>query len=531
MLQRLRASMIGLVAAGLAAWIAMSSASAIVLQGQFGTHDPSRIIKCNGRYYVYATGANIQMRYSVDLVHWSNGQSVLAANDSANGVPQWARNASPGNTGNVCWAPDIVYFGGLYHLYWSFSTFGSPNSVIGLMTNPTLDPGDASYHWTDQGMIVQSSTSTAGPNCIDPAPVYDSGGNLWLVYGSYNGYGIGLTRLDNTTGLRLSPASAIYHLASSNIEASYILPHGSYYYLFYNAGTCCAGANSTYHIMMGRSASITGPYLDKAGKNLLSGGGTLFLASAGNKIGPGHMGVYNDGTIERFTYHLESDGTNYGASTLNLQTLLWGSDGWPVAGYELPGGTYKIISKSSGLALTVHDSGTADGAALDQSAYTGSAFQKWYVMNTVGGTPQTGLDGYCRITSAGSGKVVDLYNCNTGNGTAIDQYPWFNNNCQRWLIEQTTDGYWRLVSRGGGGAINVPDSSTLPGTLLNEWAWSGGDNQQWSFVAPDAPAAALAIAAGMSIVNRNNAATLDAVASGRVDLLDAVRLLRQSVGL
>lgn len=530
-----RKRLLSLGGVALAAFMAASPATSIVLQGQFGTHDPSRIIPCNGRYYVYATGANIQMRYSDDLVHWSNGQSVLATSDSVNGVPQWARNASPGNTGNVCWAPDVIYFGGLYHMYWSFSTFGSPNSVIGLLTNPTLDPAAANYHWTDQGVVVQSSTSTTGPNCIDPAPLFDNSGNLWLVYGSYNNYGIGLTRLDNTTGLRLSPTSTVYRLASGNIEASYILFHGTSYYLFYNAGTCCAGANSTYHIMMGRSTSITGPYVDKAGKNLLSGGGTTFLATSGNKIGPGHMGVYNDGTIERFTYHLESDGTNYGASTLNLQTLLWGADGWPVTGYELPSGTYKIVSKSSGLAMGVHDNSAADGAALDQNAYTGSAFQHWTVAPTTGGTAQTGHDGYYRITSAGSGKVVDLYYCLSADGTAIDQYPWFNNNCQRWLIEQATDGYWRLVSRGGGGAISVPGGTTTPGTLLTELAWNGGDNQQWSFVAPNAPAAALAIAAGISNASRIDAATLDAektgASAGRVDLPDAVRLLRQSVGL
>ena len=37
---------------------------------------------------------------------------------------------------------------------------------------------------------------------------------------------------------------------------------------------------------------ITGPYLDKEGKDMLAGGGTLLLDTDGDFIGPGHPGVY-----------------------------------------------------------------------------------------------------------------------------------------------------------------------------------------------------------------------------------------------
>ncbi len=58
-----------------------------------------------------------------------------------------------------CWAPDISYFNGLYYLYYACSTFGSNHSVIGLATNPTLDPAAPNYKWEDQGLVLKSVSS------------------------------------------------------------------------------------------------------------------------------------------------------------------------------------------------------------------------------------------------------------------------------------------------------------------------------------------------------------------------------------
>lgn len=303
-------------------------AAILPLTGDFSLRDPSRIVRCHGRYYVYATGHNIQMYSSKDLLHWVKGQDVLANSDRLDGVPQWARDAVPGNGSSIVWAPDLLYFHRLYHLYYAFSTFGSASSVIGLVTSPTLDPADRNYRWTDAGLVVRSDPGP-GCNAIDPCPIYDRAGGLWLSYGSYNHFGIGLVQLNWSTGLRETPNTPVILLATGDIEASYLYFHCGYYYLFYNIGSCCKGASSTYHVLMGRSSRISGPYIDRSGISLLDSGGSPFLAALSDKIGPGHVGIYRDRRREYLSYFFEWDGPNYGRSSLNIQSMIWEKDGWP----------------------------------------------------------------------------------------------------------------------------------------------------------------------------------------------------------
>ena len=104
----------------------------------------------------------------------------------------------PGFTG-LFWAPDVLYFNNQYHLWYAVSTFGSQVSAIGLVTNPTLDPTDPAYKWTDQGPVIQS-TNGSPYNTIDPSFTWDASGNLWMAFGSYWN-GIYLVQLNATTGL------------------------------------------------------------------------------------------------------------------------------------------------------------------------------------------------------------------------------------------------------------------------------------------------------------------------------------------
>jgi arabinan endo-1,5-alpha-L-arabinosidase len=180
-------------------------------------------------------------------------------------------------------------------------------------------------------MVVRTQDGD-GYNAIDPAVFHDNDGSLWLSFGSFWS-GTKLIQLDPQTGKRIAPDSKLYSTAyNESIEASYLCRHEDYYYLFVNWGTCCRGTNSTYNIRIGRSKTVTGPYLDKAGVEMLHKGGSVFLGTTnGPLIGPGHSGTLNAEGKTWFTSDFEGDIRMNGRATLAIMPLRWNADGWPEA--------------------------------------------------------------------------------------------------------------------------------------------------------------------------------------------------------
>ena len=179
-------------------------------------------------------------------------------------------------------------------------------------------------------MRTQEGQPGEAYNAIDPSVFQDSDGSLWLAFGSYWS-GIKLIQLDPKSGQRLAPDSKIYSLAyNESIEASCLCQHDGWYYLFVNWGSCCQGPKSSYNIRLGRSKTVTGPYLDKAGVDLLQRGGSVFLATTnGPLIGPGHAGILNGQGQRWFTSDFEGDLRLNGQPTLAIMPLRWKADGWP----------------------------------------------------------------------------------------------------------------------------------------------------------------------------------------------------------
>lgn len=322
---RLGRDLLSGIAIGIAlALQAPASDTAIVplsLSGQTFMHDPSTLAHERGLYRVFGTGPGLRVRVSTNLSNWAEGPEVFSA------PLAWTTNAVTGFRG-YAWAPDVIYVNGQWRLYFSVSTFGKQVSAIGLVTSPTLDWNSPDYRWTDRGPVIQSQLGDPY-NTIDPSVLLDADGRLWMAFGSF-WQGIYLTELDSQTGLQRYTNSPARRLAwKEMIEAACLARHADHYFLFVNWGQCCRGTNSTYEVRVGRSETVTGPYLDREGKDLVDGGGTLFLESNGRFIGPGHIGVFNESGTNWFSYHFY-DADSRGRSRLALGQLEW-KEGWPVA--------------------------------------------------------------------------------------------------------------------------------------------------------------------------------------------------------
>lgn len=285
-------------------------------------HDPT-MIKADGKFYLFSTGRGISIRCSPDMKEWRFCGRVFGD------YPRWVLQKVP-EVGDL-WAPDILYHNGKYYLYYSASSFGSNQSAIGLATNATLDSTSPAYKWVDEGEVFSSQRNN-NYNAIDPNVTMDADGTPWLAFGSFWS-GIKLVQLDATLARPAADAKLITIAAkpgNTAIEAAYIARRGEYYYLFVSHDFCCKGVDSTYNMRVGRSAAITGPYLDRDGKPMLEGGGTMVYSGSARWRGPGHNSILIDGDTYWLVYH-SYDAQFGGVPTLRVEELQWDEEGWFVA--------------------------------------------------------------------------------------------------------------------------------------------------------------------------------------------------------
>jgi arabinan endo-1,5-alpha-L-arabinosidase len=294
-----------------------ASASNWSLTGETLIHDPS-IIKEGSTWYTFGTGLagenGIRVLRSDNGSYWYKAPSIFPT------APTWWKNYVPNHESNQ-WAPDINYYNGRYWMYYSVSSFGSNTSLIGLLSTTSITSGQ----WRDDGLVIRS-TSSNNYNAIDGDLIIDKDGNPWLSFGSFWS-GIKLTKLDKST---MKPTGTLYSIASRTvnngaIEAPNIVYREGYYYLFVSFDKCCEGVNSTYKMVVGRSKTITGPYYDKNGVDMMKGGGTIFDAGNDRWKGPGHSDILNNNLIVRHAYDALANGT----PTMLINDLYWDSSGWP----------------------------------------------------------------------------------------------------------------------------------------------------------------------------------------------------------
>lgn len=292
------------------------------LSGNTGTHDPT-MIEANGTFYRFWTGDRVPVAKSTDLSNWTSASPVY---DS---YPMWSREwlaGIQGQTFNFPWAPDVSFFGGKYHLYVSFSAkFGDNISCISHLTTGDIAAGD----WTDHGPVI-CTKGDEKYNAIDADVGLDSDGKPYLAFGSFWD-GIMAFPLD-MNGERVG--TELTRLAwAKEIEAPVLLRRCGYHYLFVSHGLCCPGQGRTvnqltYQIVVGRSKDIMGPYVDRDGKNLIDGGGTVLVKGDNTFAAAGHSDVLVTRDHIYQIYHAYQRPN--GEARLRVVELLFDEEGWPL---------------------------------------------------------------------------------------------------------------------------------------------------------------------------------------------------------
>ena len=296
----------------------------------YGTSDPLRSGETTRHY--------IPMSRSRDLVHWKYMGDAFKPTT----LPSWADTAKDASL----WAPDVHYAGnGEWRMYYVVTetkgTGVAPteevnDNAIGMATaSSPLGP------WKDSGGPVVGPRRVGVDNYLwtfDPEVVREGNGKEHIFYGSYYG---GIWHSDLSANGRKTVGDAVRVAVDNKFEGAYVTRKNGYWYLFASTANCCAGPTTGYSVHVGRSKSLTGPFLDREGVSLnVNGyaGGTPVLYQNGNRwIGTGHNSMATDDAGQNWiVYHAIDRNKPYltGTDGINRRPMLidrldW-RRGWPV---------------------------------------------------------------------------------------------------------------------------------------------------------------------------------------------------------
>lgn len=336
-----------------------------------GAHDPT-ILRHEDGYVLQSTNNMLLTAISEDALKWTYKGNALAA------IPDWLKTVTNNGVEDI-WAPDLFYFGGEYRSYYTGSAFGKNTSGIGYVSTKSINPSSSEYSWSDKGEVVRS-VSTNNYNAIDADVVVDAEGQYWMVFGSWWN-GIQLVRLDESTGKQSTSDKTVYSIASrgvSGIEGPSAIEHDGKYFLFTAWDVCCKMGSdiedNTYKTAVGRADAITGPYVDRSGKALSNGGGTILLQRYGRYYGPGGGEAFKDLNRIRFAHHYYDSNRN-GSPTLHIRDVVFTDDNWAEMGQPFLG-RYLSAEAEHGALTNVEISTSSTSSNGEYVAYINYADSK-----------------------------------------------------------------------------------------------------------------------------------------------------------
>lgn len=276
--------------------------------------DPT-FIKKGEYFYAFGTGSPCRIFRSTDMVNWELYSQIFP--------DDFDYEATFGSEFRNCWACDANIIGGKIVVYVAIHTTSEyTEKTVAMEANDITNPTSFVY----KGVVVPGTADGGIRNAIDPE-YFNDNGDQYIICGAY--HGIYIFKMTDYLTADLSSKQQIVN--SGTNEGAYVFKHGGYYYLFTSSGDY---SNYTYKVGISRSTSITGPYLNKAGEDVVSHLPTTILYSdKGDEMyGPGHNGeIYTDDDGEMYILlHCHVYGllnTEISRPAI-LMRIVEGQDGW-----------------------------------------------------------------------------------------------------------------------------------------------------------------------------------------------------------
>jgi len=265
--------------------------------------DPD-VIRVGDDFYMTASSFTcvpaLPILHSHDLVNWRIIGHALKYQ-----IPREVYNKP--QQGNGVWAPCIRIHNGEYYIYY-------PDPDFGIYLVKAVDPAGP---WSEPVMVK------SGKGLIDPSPLWDDDGKVYLVH-AFAGSRAGIKsillvcRMNDEGTKALDDGVLVFdgHEKHPTIEGPKFYKRNRYYYIFAPGG----GVKNGWQVVL-RSKNVLGPYEDK-----------IVMAQGRSPVNGPHQGAWVElKNGDSWFIHFQDKGP-YGR-VVHLQPMQW-KNNWPVIGQD-----------------------------------------------------------------------------------------------------------------------------------------------------------------------------------------------------